>query len=394
MKVLMFGWEFPPKYNGGLGIACEGIVTGLLNHGIKVNLVLPNMVEHPNKDINMVQLSEKFLKHHVKSFLTPYLSMEEYINILKQKGKAISVFGQDLIEEVDRYRAIAGPIAKDVDHDVIHAHDWMTYPAAIEAKKHSKKPMVAHIHATEFDRSGENPNPLIYQIEKLGFEHADKIIAVSKFTKKKLIKYYGIAADKIDVVHNAISKDFKKYQVGNFEKNERNILFLGRITMQKGPEYFLRAAKKVLDVEPNVNFLMVGDGDMMGQILHESIGLGIEKHVIFTGFLRGKDIDKAFQKADLFVMPSVSEPFGLVALEAIRNGVPVLISKQSGVSEVIKHGLLVDFWDVEEMANKMIMVLRYRELAEQLRDYSRLEFDQICWNKQAKKIKEVYNLVK
>jgi glycosyltransferase involved in cell wall biosynthesis len=389
MRVLMYGWEFPPKNQGGLGVACEGIVKGLLNHGINVHLVLPTAEGVSTQGFSVTDISNSSKKISIKSSLKAYLDTAqylEYISTLKNKQ-----YGRNIFEEVERYKTAAGSLAKEIEHDIIHAHDWLTYPAAMEAKRISGKPFVAHIHATEIDRSGENPHPAIFAIEKLAFEMADRIIAVSEYTKRKIVQHYKIPGNKISVVHNAVTKEFKKIQTEQFSPDKKKVLFLGRITMQKGPEYFLYAAKKVLELEPETLFIMAGDGDMMGRMIHLAIELGIHQNVLFTGFLRGTDIDRAFQSANLFVIPSVSEPFGIVALESIKNGTPVLISKQSGASEVIPNMLRVDFWDIDEMANKIIAALRYEPMTDDLKYLSGRDLEKLSWEKQGEKIKDIYN---
>lgn len=388
-KVLMFGWEFPPRNQGGLGVACHGIVNGLVEEGVKVHLVLPSAEGIKSSKFKIHDASKKLIKVKIDSSLLAYCTPETYKSLVESENYGI--YGKDLFGEVERYKHKAGRFGAVVEHDIIHAHDWMTYPAAIEAKKYSGKPLVMHIHATEFDRSGVGLNQYIYEIEKMGFEHADKIIAVSEYTKQKVVEHYGIDPDKIVVIHNATTQKFSDMQVSDFNKDRKNVLFLGRVTMQKGPEYFVRAARKVVDFEPDVNFIMAGDGDMLGRVINEALDLGLEHHMIFTGFLRGEDVDKAFQNADLFVMPSVSEPFGLVALESIQNGTPVLVSNQAGVSEVIPNMLRVDFWDVDEMANKIIMALRYPEIREELTNRSKQDLAGHTWRKQASKIKDLYH---
>jgi len=256
-------------------------------------------------------------------------------------------------------------IAREEEHDIIHAHDWMTYQAAINAKKTSKKPLVVHLHATEFDRTGGNPDPRISHVEWQGLKEADKVITNSNYSKENIITHYKIPADKIDVVHWGIDDaEIPKYDV----KKDKTVLFLGRMTIQKGPDYFIEVAKKVLDYEPHTKFIVVGDGDMLPKIINRTAELDIADKVTFTGALAGDDVHKAFQTADLYVMPSVSEPFGLVALESLKNGTPILISKQSGVSEVIKNALKTDFWDLNEMTNKIVAVLRHQALQEELRE--------------------------
>lgn len=392
MKILMYGWEFPPLNQGGLGVACHGIVKGLVKNGLKVNLVLPTAepIESQGFDVTDASISKNIKTIKVPSALKAYQdtqSYKHYLESLKDKAK----YSPNLFAEVENYKQRAGKLAEDIEHDVIHAHDWLTYPAAVEAKKISNKPLIAHIHATEIDRSGDNPNPHIFEIERMGFEAADKIVAVSHYTKQKIVEHYNIPASKIVVVHNAISKDFERIQHDRFCEGQKKVLFLGRITMQKGPEYFLHAAKKVLEVEPDTLFIMAGDGDMMARMIHLAIELDIQENVIFTGFLRGADIDRAFQNADLLVMPSVSEPFGLVALEAIHNGTPVLVSKQSGVTEVVPNCLRADFWDIHELANKIAAGLRYEPMMSDLRHLGGLDLEKVTWEQQTAKLKDLYH---
>jgi glycosyltransferase involved in cell wall biosynthesis len=295
--------------------------------------------------------------------------------------------------EVHRYASIAAQLAARESFDVVHAHDWMTYPAGIAVSALSGKPLVVHVHSTEFDRSGEHVNQMIYDIEQRGMAAADKVIAVSHFTRNIVIGRYGISGEKVEVVHNGVERNgpgnsFSAHT--GIEKDERIVLFLGRITMQKGPEYFLAAAKKVLEVMDNVKFVMAGSGDLMHRAVEMAADLGIGHKVLFTGFLRGDDVRKIYGMADLFVMPSVSEPFGLVPLEALDNDVPVIISKQSGVSEVLTHALKVDFWDVNEIANKIVAVLKYPPLQMTLRDYGNFEVRRLSWQDGARKCARIY----
>lgn len=402
MKVLMYGWEFPPIQSGGLGVACQGIVEGLLSHQHAVYLVLPKttpaMQMYDAGQFRVLAAGESGgfveIENVATGLYSPYAStnasyLEHLHKLLKEEPNAI--YGQNMLEEVYRYAAKAAAHAKHIPHDIIHTHDWLTTEAGIYAKKISGKPHVMHVHATEFDRSGENPNQAVYDLERRGMEHADRVIAVSERTKQMLIKQYGIADWKIDVVHNAVSPNFSTYHKSHhINPSDKIVLFLGRMTMQKGPDYFLQMAKKVLDHMKRVKFVMAGDGDMMEQIINMAIGLGIEKHVLFSGFLKGDEISRAYAEADLYVMPSVSEPFGLTPLEAIRQGTPVLISKQSGISEVIRNALRVDFWDVDEMANKVIAALQYPALHETLREHSGKELEKMSWEKQAGEITKVY----
>lgn len=300
-------------------------------------------------------------------------------------------YAGDMYDEVHRYATMALSLAQGEDFDVIHAHDWMTYPAGVAVSMMTGKPLVVHVHSTEFDRSGEHVNQVVYDIEREGMERADKVITVSHFTRGICAERYGIAPEKIAVVYNGVERN-GSWTMGqtHIRQGEKLVLFLGRITMQKGPEYFLHAAKKVLEVMDDVKFVMAGSGDMMYRSIELAAQLGIGNRVLFTGFLRGDDVKKIYQMADLYVMPSVSEPFGIAPLEALDNDVPVIISKQSGVSEVLKHALKVDFWDVNEMANKIVAVLRHPPLQMTLRNHGNFEVRKLRWADAAQHCMNVY----
>jgi len=319
------------------------------------------------------------------------MTEEEYTIMMNEEyspTKTKSMYGGNLFSEVKRYAQKAQQIAEEQEHDIIHAHDWMTYQAGYAAKKISGKPLVLHIHATEFDRTGGNGlHPFVHQIEREGFENADKIIAVSRFTKRKLVEKYNVNPDKIEVVHNAVELTPQPVR----KERTKNVLFLGRVTLQKGPDYFISAAKRVLELRKDVTFIMAGSGDMQRSQIEKAAELGIGDKILFTGFLRGKDVDKAYQMADLYVMPSVSEPFGITPLESLNNNVPVLISKQSGVSEVLHHCLKVDFWDIDEMASKIISVLDNDILWKSLRKNGAKEVSKFSWNEPASKCVNVYD---
>ncbi len=303
-------------------------------------------------------------------------------------------YGGDMFSEVQRYAALATEIARNETFEVVHAHDWMTYAAGLAVAGLKGVPLVVHVHSTEFDRSGVHVDQRIYDIERRGMHGAIKIIAVSHLTKAMIVHHYGIDPAKVEVVYNAIESngqtahfDPEKYAI---KTDEKIVLFLGRITMQKGPEYFLAAAKKVLEVMDNVKFVMAGSGDMIRRTIEMAASMGIGHKVLFTGFLRGADIERVFKMADLYVMPSVSEPFGIAPLEAMSHDVPVLISKQSGVSEVLTHALKVDFWDITEMANKIIAVLKHPPLAAALREHGSFDVARLSWTDSAKRCVEIY----
>ncbi len=399
IKTLIFGWEFPPYNSGGLGVACKGLTYALYSLGVKVIFVLPKKLDIDVDYMKVVFADLASIKClAINSLLTPYITSHTYTesyNALPFSG----IYGKNLFDEVNLYCQKAYYIITHEEFDIIHAHDWLTIPAAMLAKKLTGKPLVVHIHATEFDRTGNNgANQLIYEIEKKGMEMADIVIAVSNFTKNKIIHYYGIDPRKIRVVHNAV-EELTQYagSAGFFEDiyrlksiGKKIVLYAGRITLQKGPDYFIRAAKKVLDYNQNVTFVVTGTGDMQNKIIELAAELGISSNMIFTGFLRDEELAKIYRAADLYVMPSVSEPFGITTLEAMKSNTPVLISKQSGVAEVIANALKVDFWDVDEMANKINAVLEHRALAETLKENGWHDLEKISWKNSAQAVVNIY----
>ncbi len=422
MKIFMLGWEFPPFISGGLGTACYGLTKALDQLGISVTFVLPKIVDSeyathvklltPGSQVSAASFKFGELKnvkfHAIDSPLQPYSTPDVYQQRIEENlrrkqqirggfvSSASQLFGGmhysgDMYAEVCRYAAVAAGLARDEQFDIVHAHDWMTYPAGIAVAQMSGKPLIVHIHSTEFDRSGEHVHQMIYDIEREGMEHADKVIAVSHYTRSIIISRYGISGDKVEVVHNGVDlNDHWPLAETGINKDEKIVLFLGRITMQKGPEYFLRAAKKVLEVMDNVKFVMVGSGDLMYRAVEMAAELGIGHKVLFTGFLHGEDVRRIYRSADLYVMPSVSEPFGIAPLEALDNDVPVIISKQSGVSEVLRHALKVDFWDVDEIANKTVAVLKYPPLEMTLRSHGNFEVRKLRWKDSAAKCVKIY----
>jgi len=299
-------------------------------------------------------------------------------------------YGSDLMGDAQRYALLSVALASQLQFDVIHAHDWLTYPAGMAVRAMSGKPLVVQVHATEFDRSGEHINQQVYDIERAGVHGADRVIAVSQLTKNILTSRYDVPADKVDVVYNGVVQDDQPESDIRIEKNDKIVLFLGRITMQKGPEYFIRAAKRVLEKIPNAKFVVAGSGDGAIRMINEAAELGIGQKVLFTGFLRGRDVERIFNLASCYVMPSVSEPFGIAALEAMHHDTPVIISKQSGVSEVLTHALKVDFWDTEEMANKIVAVLKYPPLSQTLREHGAIEVRGLTWDGAAEKCIKTY----
>lgn len=428
MRVLMFGWEFPPHIAGGLGTACYGIVKGLAHNGVQTMFVMPsasgdedrsaadiiNASEIPvdvSSTMNVDDFLDKVQFVHIGTNMVPYLDPAEFHSLVEedrkrqvrdfsihygQTYKFSGKYGSNLMEEVARYAMVGGTIAMTHkgEFDVIHAHDWLTYMAGIAAKRLSGKPLVVHVHATSFDRSSDNNiDTRVYDIEKRGMEAADRVITVSDLTRNIVITKYGIDPSKVVTVHNAV--DFSgrsEIQVEGGVK-EKVVTFLGRITFQKGPEYFIEAAAKILKKCKNVRFVMAGSGDMMNRSIRQVARLGISDRFHFTGFLRGAEVQKMFALSDVYVMPSVSEPFGISPLEAMRSGVPSVISRQSGAAEVLKYAFKVDFWDVDAMADEIYALLQYPALADFASKYGYDEVNTLKWNNAAAKIKSVYESV-
>lgn len=382
--------------NGGLGVACHGLTEELIEAGVEVVFVLPR--EQPTIGKNSFRfanilpgLAKIF---HISSPLGPYNQANSFIEMFLPSGKRVR-FSRSVIDEVYRYAEAAKHIAETEHFDLIHAHDWTAYLAGVVAKKVSLKPLVLHVHATSFDQAGgEHVDPEIYKLERHAFNEADSIIAISNYTKNIVVSRYGVEPEKVEVVHNGIKPQEPRHLPPVLEELKREgkkiVFYNGRITIQKGVDYFVRAARRVVDVDPSVVFVISGWGDMERQIMHLVGSLGLSQHVIFAGALWDDDRDRMYQAADLLVMPSVSEPFGLVPLEAIQHGTPVLISKQSGVSEVLTHALKVDFWDVDEMANKMLAALRYRAMNKQLVEEGQRELLRLTWRRAAEKVVALY----
>ena len=422
----MFGWEFPPHISGGLGTASYGLTKGMSKiPGLQIRFVVPKAYGDEDKKrmeiigANDVEISrrlinfEGFLREieylEVNSLLVPYTDPEEYESRVKearQEGKTFiqtsfrgklpftGKYGESLFQEIANYAIVASVLGESGDFDVIHAHDWLTYPAGIAAKRVSGKPLVIHVHATDFDRSGGSVNPGVYEIEKKGMNLADKIIAVSNLTRNTIINNYGVDPEKVVTVHNAVTP------VPEMNKNilkkpyeDKIVTFLGRVTLQKGPEYFIEAAYKVLQKMSNVRFVMAGSGELLNRMITRAASLKIADRFFFTGFLKGDDVYKMFSLSDVYVMPSVSEPFGISPLEAMQSNVPTIISYQSGVSEILIHALKVDFWDVDAMADAIYALLNYPVLSEMFKEYGKEEVENLRWENSALKVNEVYQSV-
>lgn len=427
MRVLMFGWEFPPHIAGGLGTACEGIVKGLAHNGVETIFVMPSASGDEDQSCTrIVNASDVAVCHvsssvdefidkvrfiNVDSNLVPYSDPTEYFEAIErmkkfrttettvgfgQKFKFSGKYGANLLEEVSRYAQVGGTIAMQHadEFDIIHAHDWLTYLAGIAAKELTGKPLVVHVHATSFDRGTDDMvDSRVYAIEKRGMEMADRVVTVSDLTRNIVINKYGINPDKVVTVHNAV--DFSGRENLEVQRGVRDkvVTFLGRITFQKGPEYFIEAAAKVLKRTKNVRFVMAGSGDMMTRAIRQVARLGISDRFHFTGFLRGKEVQEMFALSDVYIMPSVSEPFGISPLEAMRTGVPSIISHQSGAAEVLKYALKVDFWDVDAMADDIYALVQYPALSEFAVKQGYDEVNDLKWNNATAKLKAVYESV-
>ncbi|MFO8073069.1 MAG: glycosyltransferase family 4 protein [Polyangia bacterium] len=431
MRVLMYGWEFPPHISGGLGVACYELTRALVEQGHRVTFVLPRLKssgDDGNGHVELVGIAQflqglegetelekpgrDFLQNvdvaAVDSPLRPYLRDLEYREVVellertaggrRGRGRPNGLdlvfsgdYGDGLIEEALRYARVAGEVARRVPHDVIHAHDWLTMLAGIEARRVGGRPLVVQAHALEFDRSGRNVNRAVYDIERAGMHCADKVIAVSHLTKRTIVERYGVPEDKVEVVHNAVSKRPRPAKAGDrARRRDKVVLFLGRITFQKGPDYFVEAAARLLEHRDDVRFVMAGSGDMAPRMIERVAELRIGRRFHFTGFLTGVDVERMYLESDVYVMPSVSEPFGISPLEAMAHSVPVIISKQSGVSEILRHALKVDFWDVDELANKIGALLDHTPLRDELSRRGSRELESIQWSKAARRLSDIY----
>lgn len=400
MKVLTFSWDFPPSRNGGLGVACFGLTRELTHTGVEVIFVLPKRQEVVGNSRFIFAdnaLAVRGSKAQLSSVLKPYQaadSLVHYIESYDIHGVPI-IKSRTIVEEVHRFAHQAAAIAQMEEFDIIHAHDWTSYLAGVAAKTASGKPLILHVHATSFDQAAsQNVDPGIFKIECEGFAAADKIVTVSQFTKNILVEKHHVDPMKIEVVHNGCDT-FEPARhnptlAGLKAQGKKVVLYHGRITIQKGVDYFVRAARRVIDVDSNVVFVISGWGDMTNQIIHQVGAMGLSKHVIFAGALWEEERDRMYQSADLVVMPSVSEPFGLVPLEALQHGTPSIVTHQSGVAEVLSHVLKVDFWDVDEMANKILSALRYPVLRKQIVAEGKRELHKMSWKEAAVKMVRLY----
>lgn len=417
MKALMFGWEFPPHILGGLGTASYGLIKGMSRHkDIDITLVLPKpwgdedqsflkIIAANKVPIVWQEPDSKFLKDSLEG----RISSDEYYhfrNCICEDNRYIGTNGigsvefsgrypDNLLEEIRNYEAVAGVVCRSNNFDIIHSHDWLTYNAGVKAKQITGKPLVIHVHATDFDRSRGNVNPTVYNIEKYGMDMADHIITVSNMTRDTVINKYHIDPRKVTTVHNAVtplSRDILDIKPNN-NTGDKIVTFLGRITMQKGPEFFVQAARQVLQRTPNVRFVMAGGGDKMAEMVDLASAYGIVDRFHFTGFLKGKEVYEMLKSSDLYIMPSVSEPFGISPLEAMQCGVPTIVSKQSGCAEILSKVIKVDFWDIDAMADAIHSIVTNDAFAEYLKVEGKNEVDEIKWEYAGDKVINVYNQV-
>jgi glycosyltransferase involved in cell wall biosynthesis len=417
MKALMFGWEFPPHILGGLGTASYGMTRGMsLQPDMDITFVIPKpwgdedqsflqIIGACNVPIVRHDVQMEYVKRRIGKYMDPqkYYDYRDHIyadfsyryvndlGCIEFSGR----YPDNLLEEINNYSIVAGVIARTESFDIIHAHDWLTYPAGIHAKTVSGKPLVIHVHATDYDRSRGNVNPDVYGIEINGMDHADHIITVSNLTRRTVIERYHQSPFKVTTVHNAVeplSPDILAIKDKKGVK-DKVITFLGRITMQKGPEYFVEAAAKVLTKAPETRFIMAGSGDMMNQMIRLAAARDISDRFHFTGFMKGKQVYEVLKASDVYVMPSVSEPFGISPLEAMQCGVPSIISKQSGCAEILDYAVKVDYWDIEAMADAMYSIITYPTMYKFLKEEGKKEVDNIKWEYAGQKIRRIYDQV-
>jgi glycosyltransferase involved in cell wall biosynthesis len=413
----MFGWEFPPHILGGLGTASYGLTKGMsLQPDMDITFVMPKpwgdedrsflqLIGAGNTPIVWRDVNFDDVKNRIGKYMDPqlYYDLRDHIyadfsyypindlGCIEFSGR----YPNNLLEEINNYSIVAGVIARTIDLDIIHSHDWLTYPAGIHAKQVTGKPLVIHVHATDFDRSRGKVNPTVYGIEKDGMDQADHIITVSNLTRNTVIEKYNQDPRKVTTVHNAVEPMTTEVAAIQSKKGteDKVVTFLGRITMQKGPEYFVEAAAKVLSKTNNVRFVMAGNGDMMNKMIRLAAQRGISDRFHFTGFMKGTQVYEILKSSDVYVMPSVSEPFGISPLEAMQCGVPTIISKQSGCSEILDNAVKIDYWDIEAMADAMYSIITYSSMSKYLQEEGKKEVDGITWEKAGWNVRSIYNQV-
>jgi len=417
MKALMFGWEFPPHILGGLGTASYGLTKGMSQQkDLDIVFVIPKpygdedqsflkIIGACNTPVVWRDVAPEVLEERFGNTMSPqeYYDLRDHIyadfrNLYTNNIGCIEFSGRypdNLLEEINNYSICAGVIARKEQFDVIHSHDWLTYPAGIHAKNVSGKPLVIHVHATDFDRSRGKVNPQVYSIEKNGMDYADHIICVSNLTRETVIHKYHQNPAKVSTVHNAVEPICKG--IDEIEPirntNDKIVTFLGRVTMQKGPEYFVEAAARVLQKTKHVRFVMAGNGDMLEAMINLAAKRGISDKFHFLGFLKGQKVYELLKSSDVYIMPSVSEPFGISPLEAMQVGVPTIISKQSGCAEILHHAIKTDYWDIDAMADAIYSIITYPAMYEFLKKEGKQEVDEIKWEYAGQKIRRIYDRV-
>jgi len=415
MKALMLGWEFPPHILGGLGTASYGLTRGMAKQpDMEITFVIPKPWGDEDQSFlkiigacNVPVVWKENSREYVSNRLQGVMSADEYFNLrngIKYDFRRIGTndlgcidfsgrYPDNLIEEISNYEAVVSVLAHQLDFDIIHSHDWLTYPAGVFAKQISGKPLVIHVHATDFDRSRGNVNPTVYDIERRGMDNADHIMTVSNLTRNTVIEKYGQPEWKVTTVHNAVEPLENAEEFAKTEHKNKVVTFLGRITMQKGPEYFVEAAHRVLQRTRNVRFVMAGSGDMMNEMIDLSAHRGIADRFHFPGFLRGKQVQQMLAESDCYIMPSVSEPFGISPLEAMQVGTPSIISKQSGCAEILTHAIKTDYWDIDGMADAIYSIVEYPAMYKSLSELGRTEVNNITWYDAGLKVRKVYDEV-
>ena len=415
MKALMFGWEFPPHILGGLGTASYGLTKGMaLQPDMQITFVIPKPYGDEDQSFlkiigacNVPVVWKENNWDYVNQRIGNVMHPDEYFwlrNGIKYNFNRIYTndlgcidfsgrYPDNLIEEISNYEAVASVLAHQLEFDIIHSHDWLTYPAGVFAKQISGKPLVIHVHATDFDRSRGQVNPTVYAIEKRGMDAADHIMTVSELTRRTVIEKYNQDPAKVTTVHNAVEPLSDAETFTKTPRKDKVVTFLGRITMQKGPEYFVEAAHLVLQKTKGVRFVMAGSGDMMNAMIDLAAKRGISDRFHFTGFLKGRQVHEMLAESDVYIMPSVSEPFGISPLEAMQVGTPSIISKQSGCAEILTHAIKTDYWDIDAMADAIYSIVKNPSMYKSLRELGREEVNNIKWYDAGLKVRGIYDSV-
>lgn len=417
MNALMFGWEFPPHILGGLGTASYGLTKGMSEQSdMNITFVIPRPSGDEDKSfLKIIGAGDTPVVYkdvsydYVRERLAGKMSPEEYYHLRNHIYADFSYrhtndlgciefsgrYPDNLLEEINNYSIVAGVIARSEQFDIIHSHDWLTYPAGIHAKQITGKPLVVHVHATDFDRSRGNVNPTVYAIEMDGMNNADHIITVSDLTRRTVIEKYHQDPSKVTTVHNAVTPlEQSILDIPDMRGvDDKVVTFLGRITMQKGCEYFVEAAARVLERTTGVRFIMAGNGDMMDDMVRLVARYNIADRFHFTGFMKGRQVYEVFKSSDVYVMPSVSEPFGISPLEAMQCGVPSIISYQSGCAEILDYAVKVNYWDVDAMADAIYALITYPEMHAYLKEEGLREVNSITWETAGRKVRAIYDRV-